>query len=285
MVVEVGQPFVDIEATASTLCPGDSAVLSVTGVYSSYLWLPGGETTPSVTVSPTATTTYYFAGTMASGCVQRGSRALTVLPAPNLPVISAPAAVLALADDLRAAVADHPGSHYVWSIAGGKIVSGQGTHEISFAAGVGGDLTLTVVETTGNGCRAPAAFFTIRVTPASTRFFSVSPCRTYDSRGANLPLTAGEVRRLPLAGHCGLPLTARAVAMNVTAVGISGGGLLSVAPGGTAGAAAGGPNWKNGQTRAASTIVGVDTAGAVDVSCQAVTGAAHLVIDVAGYFE
>jgi hypothetical protein len=61
--------------------------------------------------------------------------------------------------------------------------------------------------------------------------------------------------------------------------------MFSAAPGGIAGAAAGGPAWKNGQKRAASTIVGLDAAGAVDVSCQSADGAADLVIDVAGYFE
>jgi hypothetical protein len=286
MVVVEGQPVVDIQATAAAVCPGSSAVLSVSGAYASYLWLPGGETTPTVTVSPASTTTYDFVGTTTGGCIQRGSRVLTVLPLPALPAISAPSVVLALAVNLLAAVADHPGSHYLWSIAGGAIVAGQGTHEIRFGAGVGGDVTLRVVETTGNGCMAPAASFTTQVTPASTRFFAVQPCRVYDSRTANLPFAAGEVRRLPLGGLCGLPPTARAVAMNVTAVGVSGGGSLSVAPGGIApGAAASGPSWMNGQVRAASTIVGVDAAGAVDVSCQAVAGAAHLVIDVAGYFE
>ncbi len=285
MVVVEAQPFVDIDATASTLCFGDSAVLSVTGAYSSYLWLPGGETTSSVTASPASTTAYDFVGTTTGGCIQRGSRVLTVLPPPAAPAISAPSAVPALAGNLLATVADHPGSHYVWSIARGAIVSGQGSHEIRFGAGVGGDLLLTVVETNGNGCMAPAASFTAQVTPASTRFFTVSPCRIYDSRPANLPFAAGEVRRLTLTGLCGLPATARAVAMNVTAVGVSGGGTLSVAPGGIAGAAAAGPSWKNGQTRAASTIVGIDTAGAIDVSCQSAAGATHLVIDVAGYFE
>jgi hypothetical protein len=283
MIVARGQPVIDIASTSSTLCAGDSAVLSVPGAYSSYLWLPGGETTPTLTVSPSATTTYDFVGATAGGCVQRGSRVVTVLPAPGVPSISAPSAVAALAGNLLAAVADHPGNQYTWSIAGGGIVSGQGTHEIRFTAGVGGDLTLTVVETSGNGCPAPASF-TTQVTPASTGFFPVSPCRVYDSRLADLPFAAGEVRRLTLAGLCGLPPTARAVAINVTAVGVSGGGSLSVAPGGTAGAAAGGPGWKGGQARAESTIMGVDTAGAVDVSCQAVDGAAHLVIDVAGYF-
>jgi hypothetical protein len=127
--------------------------------------------------------------------------------------------------------------------------------------------------------------FTTQVTPVSTQFFPVSPCRIYDSRLADRPFAAGEVRRLTLAGLCGLSPTARAVAMNITAVGVTGSGSLSVAPGGVAGAAAGGPSWQNEQVRAASTIVGVDSTGAVDVSCQAASGAAHLVIDVAGYFE
>jgi Putative Ig domain len=285
MIVVEGQPVIDVAASSSVLCAGGSAVLSVPGAFSSYLWLPGGEATPTLTVSPSSTTTYDFVGTTAGGCIQRGSRTLTVLPVPGLPAISAPSSVPALAGNLLASVADHPGSHYVWSIAGGGIVSGQGTHEIRFGAGVGGDLALTVVETTGSGCRTPAASFTFQVTPAATMFFPVPPCRIYDSRTANLPFAAGEVRRLTLAGLCGLPPTARAVAMNVTAIGVSGGGSLSVAPGGIAGAAAGGPTWKNRQTRAASTIMGVDAAGAVDVTCQAASGAAHLVIDVAGYFE
>jgi hypothetical protein len=285
MVVVQGQPVIDISATSATLCAGGSAVLSVAGSYASYLWLPGGETTATLTVSPSSTTTYDFVGTTTGGCLQRGSRTLTVVPVPGQPAISAPSSVAALAGNLVASVADHPGSHFAWSISGGGIASGQGTHQIQFTAGVGGDLVLTLVETNGNGCTAPAATFTTQVTPASTLFVPVTPCRIYDSRTAGLPLGAGEVRRLTLSGQCGVPPAARAVAMNVTAVGVSGDGSLSVAPGGSAGAAAGGPSWSGGQVRAASTIVGVDATGAVDVSCQAVSGAAHVVIDVAGYFE
>ena len=285
LVVVEGQPFVDVDASPATLCEGNSAVLSVAGRYASSLWQPGGQTTATITVSPAATTTYDFVGTTANGCVRRGSRAVTVLPTPGEPFISAPPTILALAGNVLAAVADHPGSQYGWSIVGGQILSGQGTHEVLFGAGVGGDLTLTVAETTGNGCAAPVATFTTRVTPATTRFFAVSPCRAYDSRIANLALAPGEVRRLVLAGLCGVPATARAVAMNVTAIGLSGSGLLSVAPGSTVGASASGPGWKSAQTRAASVVVGVDAAGAVDVSCRSAAGAAHLVIDVAGYFE
>ncbi|MEO8584862.1 MAG: Ig domain-containing protein, partial [Acidobacteriota bacterium] len=285
MVVVEGQPVIDVETSDPTLCVGDSAVLSVRGAFAAYLWLPGGETTPTITVSPVATASYTFVGTNSGGCVRTGSRTITVLPEPVQPSIAAPAVVAALAGNLVATVADHPGSRYVWAIAGGAIVSGQGTYGIRFEAGVGGVLTLTVVETNGAGCRAPAASLTTRVTPAATLFFSTSPCRIYDSRVSNVPIAAGEVRRLTLTSSCGLPSTARAVALNVTAVGVSGAGSLSVSPGGITATAAAGPAWKGDQIRAASTIVGMDATGAVDVSCESVTGSANFVIDVSGYFQ
>lgn len=284
MVVVDGQPVIDILTTAATLCAGQSAVLSVPGMYSNYRWLPGGETTQTLTVSPATSTVYGFIGTTSSGCEQRGTVSLTVLSAPTAPAISGPSTAPALATGLVANVADHAGSRYDWSIVGGEILSGQGSHEILFTAGVGGDLVITVVEVGTKGCRAPATTFVVVVAPASTRFFPVFPCRAYDSRISGPPLAAGERRRIVLAGLCGLPSTARAIAMNVTAVALSGGGSVSVTPGGSGGVGAG-PSWITGQIRASSSIVGFAEGGGVDVSCQMTAGAVHLVIDVAGYFE
>ena len=284
LVVE-GQPVVDVDASPAAVCAGNSVVLSVSGVYASYLWQPGGQTTASVTVSPAASTTYDFLGTTAAGCIRRGSRVVTVLPLPGAPVISAPSTVPSLAGNILASVVDHPGSQYAWSIIGGRIRSGQGSHEIRFDAGVGGDLTVSVVEKNGIGCEGPGATLNAFVTPARTGFFPITPCRIYDSRSANAPLVAGETRRLLLGGLCGVPVTARAVAMNVTAVGISGSGSVTVVPAGIAGVPGGGPGWKNRQVRAASVIMGVDETGSVDASCHGAGGVTHLVVDVAGYFE
>src|SRR5262249_52884614 len=49
-----------VTVNSSAICAGDSAILtaSTTADNPSYLWNPGGATTASITVSPTATTTY-----------------------------------------------------------------------------------------------------------------------------------------------------------------------------------------------------------------------------------
>jgi hypothetical protein len=44
--------------------------LTVVGTFDSYLWLPGGETTPEISVSPFEATTYGVVVSDASGCVQ-----------------------------------------------------------------------------------------------------------------------------------------------------------------------------------------------------------------------
>jgi hypothetical protein len=47
--------------------------LSAPGDWASYLWLPGGETTPEITVAPLETTTYAVIVTDSAGCSRRGS--------------------------------------------------------------------------------------------------------------------------------------------------------------------------------------------------------------------
>src|SRR5206468_3279301 len=48
-------------------------------------------------------------------------------------------------------------------------------------------------------------------------FFTVFPCRAFDTRSGS-PMTSGTVRTFALAGACGIPATARAVAANLTVV-------------------------------------------------------------------
>lgn len=61
-------------------------------------------------------------------------------------------------------------------------------------------------------------------------FFTVTPCRVYDSRWGAGPLTGGFDRWIPVGGYCGVPPDASAAAFNLTAVTPSGNGLLSVYP-------------------------------------------------------
>ena len=50
-------PVPGLSASATTICQGSSTILTASGG-SSYSWSPGGATTPSITVSPSATLTY-----------------------------------------------------------------------------------------------------------------------------------------------------------------------------------------------------------------------------------
>ena len=69
-VLDVG-PGVNVPVVAT---PGASCAvtLSVEGSWSSYQWLPNGETTPSITVAPLETTTYAVLLSDGSGCILRG---------------------------------------------------------------------------------------------------------------------------------------------------------------------------------------------------------------------
>ncbi len=62
-------------AGANRICIGGTATLSAAG-YSSYAWLPGGETTAAITLQPNTTSTYTLTVTDANGC--QGTIAKTV---------------------------------------------------------------------------------------------------------------------------------------------------------------------------------------------------------------
>ncbi|MBI4947604.1 MAG: gliding motility-associated C-terminal domain-containing protein [Bacteroidetes bacterium] len=55
-----------VTANSSTMCPGQSSTLIANGALT-YVWDAGGQTTSSITVNPTTTTTYTVSGTDACG--------------------------------------------------------------------------------------------------------------------------------------------------------------------------------------------------------------------------
>lgn len=54
-------PTVNVTASSATICAGQSSTLTATGG-TTYTWLPGGQTTASVVVTPTTNTTYTVTG-------------------------------------------------------------------------------------------------------------------------------------------------------------------------------------------------------------------------------
>jgi hypothetical protein len=118
-------------------------------------------------------------------------------------------------------------------------------------------------------------------------FYTVTPCRLVDTRGADGPLggpalVANEDRTFALAGQCNVPLGATSLSLNLTVAQATAAGNLALFPGGPAPAASA-INYVAGQTRANNGIFRLSPAGELVVRCRP-AGTAHLILDVNGFF-
>ena len=121
---------------------------------------------------------------------------------------------------------------------------------------------------------------------------AIEPCRLADTRASqSFPhpfgppsLVAFTPRVVPVAGYCGIPNTAQAVVINVTAVNPTGQGWISLWPGGYPVPAQ--PtsrlNYSPGQTIANTTVEPLGASG--DLTLYARVGT-DVVLDVSGYFD
>jgi hypothetical protein len=127
------------------------------------------------------------------------------------------------------------------------------------------------------------------VTPP-TSFHTLTPCRLADTRGPAGPygapgIAAGGTRHFDVpAASCGVPPTARAVALNVTVVAAAAAGTLVVTAGDQVSTATSTLSFAAGQTRASNAIAGLSSAGDVAVTSTA-PSLVNVVLDVSGYFE
>jgi len=157
------------------------------------------------------------------------------------------------------------------------------------AAGVSGSVSVfnaapsdTILDV--NGYFAPPG------APGALRFFPVNPCRVADTRShSGMPgpfgapqLAAGGSREIPIPqSACGIPSTAKAYALNVTAVPPGPLGYVTVWPSGLPRPTVSTLNSFNGQVVANAAIVPAGTNGAVMFYTSLPT---DLVIDINGYF-
>jgi len=74
----------NIAASKTTICSGDSSMLTASGA-NTYSWTTVGATTSTVTVKPTAATVYTVTGTI-SGCVNTQTVNIAVNPTPTLTI-------------------------------------------------------------------------------------------------------------------------------------------------------------------------------------------------------
>jgi hypothetical protein len=132
-----------------------------------------------------------------------------------------------------------------------------------------------------------ASVFTYTIT--SSNFYTVAPCRILDTRNpagayGGPALASGVERGFVIAGRCGIPVGARAVAANLTVTQPAAAGYLAAWPAGTNPPGTSALNFGAGQTRAANAIVKLGPGGDAVLRATLLSGSAHVVLDVSGYF-
>ena len=125
--------------------------------------------------------------------------------------------------------------------------------------------------------------------PPALDFYTVTPCRIYDSRLGLVPVLSGVAKTIPATGgSCGIPAGAQAVAANVTVISPTNGGYGSVYPGNYPQPATATITFVTGSIRSNNAILPLATDGAGTVTAllaiSGANGSADLTIDVTGYF-
>ena len=128
------------------------------------------------------------------------------------------------------------------------------------------------------------------ITDPPTNFFTVTPCRVADTRDPPGPfggpaLVAATARDFQVTGQCGVPATARAVAINVTVVDPNNSGDLRIYPAGTSQPLVSTINFGPNQVRANNAVMPLSAVGQITVFCAMPSGSTNFVFDVSGYFE
>lgn len=286
---------------AASVCEGQTLVLSAKDVPgAAYLWtLPDGSSAAGRVLTIAAAGPedggLYTVVATKDGCASPPDGVFVrVAPTPQPPVLQAPAA-LAPSQEAEASVALHAGSAYAWTLSGGTLLAGQGTHRIRFRAPSSpGSVTIGVTESVGASCVQPAATATVPVGQPAWRFYAAAPCRLLDTRepagpsGAAPALAPGESRAFTVGTRCGLDAaTVRALAVNQTVVTPAADGFLALyrADMGTPPLASS-INFRAGQTRANNGILELSRSGDGGfVVKNGSAGAVHFVLDVNGTFR
>jgi uncharacterized repeat protein (TIGR01451 family) len=122
-------------------------------------------------------------------------------------------------------------------------------------------------------------------------YFTVTPCRLIDTRGNGAPiggpaLQGQEQRTFALAGHCGIPATAKAVQINVAVDQPTSLGNMRLFATLAAVPNVATINYSANQTRTNNAVVTLDAAAQMDAFvAQPIGTSVHLIVDDDGYFE
>ncbi len=91
--ITLGTPItVGVSATSSTVCAGTTTTLTASGA-TNYNWQPGGQTTNTIVVTPSSSTTYTLIGTDGTNCADTTTFLVNVNPTPTVAVVANPASI------------------------------------------------------------------------------------------------------------------------------------------------------------------------------------------------
>ncbi len=162
-------------------------------------------------------------------------------------------------------------------------LSGTGALSIVFKSSTAGATAQVILDVTGYFVPGTGGL----------RFVPLNPGRIMDTgtravlSGLHGTFAANTARQLAVDGHWGVPLTARAVAGNLTVTGQTGGGYISVTPGPPPpGPATSTLNFPLGDTRANGLVTPLNGSGGTYLVYVSVSGKrTNLILDLAGYYE
>lgn len=135
----------------------------------------------------------------------------------------------------------------------------------------------------------PQASFATHWEDTPLDFYTVAPCRVLYNAGQiyTLTLQSGSTYGLPIAGYqCGVPASAKAVALNLTVSNPAAQGNLTLWPLDVPRPATSSINFRAGEHRANNAILALSPDGHIGARTVLVTdGTVDLILDVTGYFE
>ncbi|MGB4604487.1 MAG: gliding motility-associated C-terminal domain-containing protein, partial [Bacteroidales bacterium] len=164
-------PTVTATASPTAICNGETSLLTASGT-DNYIWSTGGNTA-SITVTPSATTTYIVTGTSTEGCT--GTAAVTVTVNP-LPTVTATASPTAICNGETSLLTASGTDNYSWS-------TGGNTANITVTPS--STTTYTVTGTSAAGCTGTATV-TLTVNPLPTVTASASPSEICEGESSTL---------------------------------------------------------------------------------------------------
>ncbi|MBK9796367.1 MAG: hypothetical protein IPP58_07695 [Holophagaceae bacterium] len=178
-------PQITAPTSASAGATNLTATVAQPEAGTSYQWTIVGGTITAGAATPSATFTAGSVGTLTLTCratntvgsTSAQAQVQVVTQAPTTPVITAPSQVTAQSGNNLASIPAQAGCTYNWTISGGTISSGQGTTNLTFAAGAAGTLVLGCTVTNSASVSASAQK-NIAILPA--------PVQTAGYYGSNL---------------------------------------------------------------------------------------------------